>query len=217
MLSPFTYRNCLLRIVAVGQSDSSEPSHPPNCPRRQCPCINISKCRFSRHGSFFCCVWYLKSIILFDRNKISIQIENLSVAPWVRENVKVNPEFISLFGKFRSNDTEKLPRIGIPVPSRTKHAARHRCWMKVGVCVICHMELRFRLHHTSSRKLYSTLMKYLIDDYNAMIARRPCYGSWIPSWILRVWTVNESWRFRSISFPSRSPSQMWSREYRVEI
>ena len=30
--------------------------------------------------SYFCCVWYLKSIILFDRSKLSIQLENLSEA-----------------------------------------------------------------------------------------------------------------------------------------
>ena len=71
--------------------------------------------------------------------------------------------------KFRSSGPmiqKSCPRIGIPVPSRTKHAAG-----------ICHMELRFGLHSTGSRKFYSTLMKDLIDDYNAMIARRPCHGS----------------------------------------
>ena len=51
---------------------------------------------------------------------------------------------------------KSCPRIGIPDPSRTKHAARHRCLMKIGVCVICHMELRFGLHRTGSRKFYST-------------------------------------------------------------
>ena len=105
---------------------------------------------------------------------------------------------------------KSYPRIGIPVPSRTKHAAGHRCWMKIGVCVICPIELRFGLHRTGSRKFYSTLMKDLIDDCYAMIARRPCHGSWI----LRVWSVNESWD--SVAFHPRSPSQMWSPECRAE-
>ena len=109
---------------------------------------------------------------LFDRSKLLILTQKFigSMVPWVQENLI----------------QKSCPRIGIPVPSRTKHAAGHRCWMKNGVCVICHMELRFGLHRTGSRKFYSTLMKDLIDDYNAMIARRPCRGSWI----LRVWSVN---------------------------
>ena len=152
--------------------------------------------------SCFCCVWYLKSIILFDRNKLSIQLENLSEA-WHHESEKISKLTRSWYPYLESSGPmiqKSYSRIGIAVPSRTKHAARHRCWMNIGGCVICHIELCFRLRHTSSRKFYSTLMKDLIDDYNAMIARRPGYGSWIPSWILRVWTVNESWRFRSISF-----------------
>ena len=73
------------------------------------------------------------------------------MVPWVRENSEVNPKLISGPMKQKS-----CPRIGIPDPSRTKHAARHRCWMKIGVCVICHMELRLGLHRTGSRKFYST-------------------------------------------------------------
>ena len=120
--------------------------------------------------------------------------------------------------KFRSSGPmiqKSCPRIGIPVPSRTMHAAGHRCWMKIGVCVICHMELRFGLLRTGSRKFYSTLMKDLIDDYNAMIARRLCHGSWI----LRVWSVNES--SDSVAFHRRSQSKVVSgvsgRKYRYQL
>ena len=154
--------------------------------------------------SFFCCVWYLKSIILFDRNKLSIELENLSEA-WHQKSEKISKLTRSWFPYLESSGPmiqKSYPRIGIPIPSRMKHAARHRCWMKIGVCVICLVELCFRLHHTSWHKFFSTLMKDLIDDYNGMIARRPCYGSWI----LRVWTVNEPWRFRSISSPVSKPN-----------
>ena len=116
------------------------------------------------------------------------------------------------FGSSGPMIQKSCPRIGIPVPSRTKHATGHRCWMKNGVFVICHMELRFGLHRTGSRKFYSTLMKDLIDDYNAMIVSRPCHGSWI----LRVWAVN--W-WTSLQIPSRfiaGLSQRWSLEYRAE-
>ena len=76
------------------------------------------------------------------------------MVPWVRENCEVNSWFPESSGPMIQ---KSCPRIGIPVPSRTKHAAGHRCWMKIGVCVICHMELRFGLHRTGSRKFYSTL------------------------------------------------------------
>ena len=54
------------------------------------------------------------------------------MVPWVRENSEVNPKLIS--GPMIQ---KSCPRIGIPVPSWTKPAARHSCWMKIGVCVIC--------------------------------------------------------------------------------
>ena len=98
------------------------------------------------------------------------------MVPWVRENSEGNPKLMESSGPMIQ---KSCPRIGIPVPSRTKHTADHHCWMKIGVCVICHMELRFGLHRTGSRKFYSTLMKDLTDDCNAMIARRPCHWSWI--------------------------------------
>ena len=120
------------------------------------------------------------------------------MVPWVRENSEVNPKLIC--GKFRSHDTEKLPPYW---NSRSQpNAAGHRCWMKIGVCVICHMELRFELQRIGSRKFYSTSMKDLIDDCNAMIARRPCHGSWI----LRVWSMNES--SDSVAFHRRSQSKV---------
>ena len=40
----------------------------------------------------------------------------------------------------------------------------------------------------------------------SMLTNRPCHGPW---------TVNESWRFHSVSH-SQSPSQMWSPEYWAE-
>ena len=121
------------------------------------------------------------------------------------------------FGRSGPMIQKSCPRIGIPVPSRTKHAAGHRCWMKNGVCVICHMELRFGLHRTGSRKFYSTLMKDLIDDYNA---RRPCHVSWI----LRVWSVNWWTSLQiphDVAFHRRSQSKVVSgvsgRKYRYQL
>ena len=57
------------------------------------------------------------------------------MVPWLRENFEVNPKLITLFGKFWSHYTEKLPRIGIPVPSRTKHAACHRSVLNENWCL----------------------------------------------------------------------------------
>ena len=50
------------------------------------------------------------------------------------------------------------PVLEFPFPAeRSTLLAIVGCWMKVGVCVICHMEFRFGLHRTDSRKFYSTL------------------------------------------------------------
>ena len=196
MLSSFIYRNCLLRVVAVGQSDSPESSHPLAVRKLhavRCPCTS-RKCRFSRQMKVISVVSDIWSQSFYSTEasfQFNSKIYRSHVTEaWVRENSEVNPKLISGLMKQKS-----CPRIGIPDPSRTKHAARHRSWMKIGVCVICHMELRFGLHRTGSRKLYS--MNDLIDDSNAMIARRPCHGSWI----LRVWSVNRVSRFRSVSSP----------------
>ena len=155
MLSSFIYRNCLLRVVAVGQSDSPELSHPPavgKCPRHRCPCTS-RKCRFSRQMKVISAVSDIWSQSFYS-TEASFQFNSKIY----RRHGTMSPR------KFRSKPDmisgpmiqKSCPRIGIPVPSRTKHAARHHCWMKIGVCVICHMELRFELHRTGSRKFYGT-------------------------------------------------------------
>ena len=107
MLSSFMYQNCLLRVVAVGQSDSSE---------------------LSRH------------------------------------------------------------RVG-KQPTLWKHAAIPVEWKHWRLSNFSH-GITLPTASYEFTKFYNTLMKDLIDDYYAMITRRPCHGPWI----LRV---NESWRFRS--------------------
>ena len=65
----------------------------------------------------------------------------------------------SLFGKFRFHDTERVaPPSEIP-----RSGARCSFRWTNGVCVIFHMELRFKLHHTSSRKCHNTWLRDLID------------------------------------------------------
>ena len=110
----------------------------------RCPCTS-RKCRFSRQMKVISVVSDIWSQSFYS-TEASFQFNSK-----VRENSEVNPKLISGLLKQKS-----CPRIGIPDPSRTKHAARHRCWMKIGVCVICHMKLRFGLHRTGSRKFYST-------------------------------------------------------------
>ena len=120
----------------------------------RCPCTSRKR-RFSRQMkviSIVSDIWsqsFYSTEASFQFNS-KIYRRHVTEA-WVRENSEVNPKLISGLMKQKS-----CPRIGIPDPSRTKHAARHRCWMKIGVCVICHMELRFGLHRTGSRKFYST-------------------------------------------------------------
>ena len=217
------YRNCLLRVVAVGQSDSSESSHPPAVGKLPTPSMptnsNSGKCRFSRQMKVISVVSDIWSQSFY-WTEASFQFNSQiyrSHGTMSPRKFLSKPEVDFLIWKVPVPWYRKVaPRIGIPVPSQTKHAAGHCCWMKIGVCVFCHMELRFWLHHTSSCKFYSTLMKDFIDDCNAMIARRPCHGSWI----LRVWTVNESWRFRSVSSPVSKPnvvSGVSGRKYRYQL
>ena len=157
MLSSFIYQNCLLRVVAVGQSDSPELSHPPAVGKLPTPSIDAhapvgnvdSHVRWKLF--LLCLIFEVNHFIRQKQAFISTRKFLGGMVPWVRENSEVNPKLISGPMKQKS-----CPRNGIPDPSRTKHAARHRCWMKIGVCVICHMELRFGLHSTGSRKFYST-------------------------------------------------------------
>ena len=157
MLSSFIYRNCLLHVVAVGQSDSPESSHPPAVRKLSTPSdAHALVGNVDSHVRWklflLCLIWnqsFYSTEATFQFNS-KIYRRHVTEA-WVRENSEVNPKLISGLMKQKS-----CPRIGIPDPSRTKHAARHRCWMKIGVCVICHMELRFGLHRTGSRKFYST-------------------------------------------------------------
>ena len=120
----------------------------------RCPCTS-RKCRFSRQMKVISVVSDIWSQSFYSTEasfQFNSKIYRRHVTEaWVRENSEVNPKLISGLMKQKS-----CPCIGIPDPSRTKHAARHRCWMKIGVCVICHMELRFGLHRTGSRKFYST-------------------------------------------------------------
>ena len=154
MLSSFIYRNCLLRVVAVGQSDSPESSHPPAVRKLSTPSDahalvgNVDS--HVRWKLFLLCLIF--EVNHFIRQKQAFNSTRKFIGGMLprHESEKI-PKLISGFMKQKS-----CPRIGIPDPSRTKHAARHRCWMKIGVCVICHMELRFGLHRTGSRKFYSS-------------------------------------------------------------
>ena len=108
MLSSFIYRNCLLRVVAVGQSDSPESSHPPpweNCPRRQCPCTS-RKCRFSRQMKVISVVYdiwsqsfYLTEASFHFNLKIYQRLGTMSPRKF-----RSKPEV-----DFGSHETEKLP------------------------------------------------------------------------------------------------------------
>ena len=146
------------------------------------------------------------SIIYSTEASFQYQLENLSEA-WYRESKKI--------WKFRSHDTEKLP----PYRNSRSEPNEARCWPslldeKWCLCNLSH-GITLRTASYRSRKFYSTLMKDLIDDYNAMIARRPCHGSWI----LRVWSVNES--SDSVAFHRRSQSKVVSgvsgRKYRYQL
>ena len=134
---------------------------------------------------------------LFDRSKLSILTRKFigSMVPWVQENFEVPVPWYR----------KVAPVLEFPFPT----VAGHRCWMKIGVCVICHMELRFGLHPTGSRKFYSTLMKDLKDDYNAMIARRPCHMGREFSGC-DLWTGERVFRFRSVSSPVSVKGGLWS-------
>ena len=66
----------------------------------------------------------------------------------------------SLFGKFRFHDTERVaPVQRLPL---VEHAAVADEWNHWCLCHL-HMELRFQLHHTSSRKCCNTWLRDLID------------------------------------------------------
>ena len=161
---------------------------------------NSSKCRFSRQMKVISVVsdiWCPS----FIRQKQAFNINSKIY----RKHGTVSPR------KFRSSGPmiqKSCPRIGIPVPNRTKHVAGHRCWMKIGVCDICQMEICFGLHPTGSRKFYCTLMD-LIDDYNAMIARRPCHMGREFSGC-DLWTGERVFRFRSVSSPVSVKGGLWS-------
>ena len=143
---PHSYQNCLLCVVAVGQSDSSESSHHrpwENSPRGHCLCMNIEKLEYRAKWKLFqLCVTYMRSIIFFDRSKLWIQLKNFEVdfliwkvlVPWHRKSD---------------------PVYRMPVEWNTLSSQLNE---NIGVCVIFHMELRFPLHYTSSRKFYNTLI-----------------------------------------------------------
>ena len=158
MLSPFIYRNCLLRVVAVGQSDSPESSHPPAVRKLSTPSDASRKCRFSRQMKVISVVsdiWGQSFYSIGASFQFNSKIYRRHVTEaWVPENSEVNPKLISGLMKQKS-----CPRIWIPDPSRTKHTARHRCWLNENCC-LCdlwnYMELRFGLHRTGSRKFYIT-------------------------------------------------------------
>ena len=142
----------------VGQSDCPESSHPPAVRKLSTPSDahalvgNVDS--HVRWKLFLLCLIFEVNHFIRQKQAFNstrkIYRRHVTEA-WVRKNFEVNPKLISSLMKQKS-----CPRIGIPDPSRTKHAAGHRCWMKIGVCVICHMELRFGLHRTGSRKFYST-------------------------------------------------------------
>ena len=128
MLFSFIYRNCLLRVVAVGQSDSPESLHPPAMRKLSTPSdahapgpCTSRKCWFSRQMkviSVVSAIWnqsFYSTEASFQFNS-KIYRRHVTKA-WVRENSEVNPKLISGLMKQKS-----CPRIGIPDPSRTKHS-----------------------------------------------------------------------------------------------
>ena len=130
MLSSFIYWNCLLRVVGVGQSDSSESSHTPavgKLPTLSMPIVYelivaIVDSHIRWKLFLFCLIFEVNHFIRQKQAFNSTRKFIGGMVPWVRENYEVNPKLIS--GKFRSHDTEKLP----PYWNSRSQPNEARCW-----------------------------------------------------------------------------------------
>ena len=110
-----------------------------------------------------------------------------------------------LFTMHSSTRSIRFLRIITPQSGKTAHTVKACChigveWKHWCLCNFSH-GITLPTASYEFTKFNNTLMKDLIDDYYAMITRRPCHGSWI----LRV---NESWRFRSGSSLVFKPSMV---------
>ena len=101
MLSSFIYRNCLLRVVAVGQSDSPESSHPPAVRKLSTPSDAHALVGFSRQMKVISVVSDIWNQSFYS-TEASFQFNCYrGMSP---RKFRSKPEV-----DFRSHETEKLP------------------------------------------------------------------------------------------------------------